>query len=130
MKTEALKAMSLTDIDAYARVLGIDTTGKKTKEEKAELIERARQRVAEVDVLGVPCTVPIRRAHDVRLTRKLGKGSNLSDAEAWDIMRGLLGDEQADRVMDAATDDDGTVDSDAFGYAFWQLVGSQELKNF
>ncbi|MGN0034645.1 MAG: hypothetical protein ACI364_02830 [Coriobacteriales bacterium] len=130
MNTERLKAMSLTDIDGYARVLGLDTTGKKTKEAKVAAIEKARQRVAEVDVLGVTCTVPVRAVHDLGVGRTLRKGGRMTDAEAEELMERLLGDEQFAAVMEAATDDDGVVDSDAFGFGFWQLVNSDDLKNF
>lgn len=130
MKHDALMAMGLDALDGYARVLGIDTTGKGTREEKVTAIEDARQRTADVDVLGVTVTVPIRRAHDRSVAGVLAKGRRITDKDAEKVMRAVLGDGQYGMVVDAATDDDGVVDNDALGFAFWQLFGSEQLKNF
>ena len=41
----------------------------------------------------------------------------------------MLGDEQTAILVDACTDEDGTVDAVALGVAFVRLVTSEELKN-
>lgn len=128
MKRDALLRMSAEQIDAYARVLGIDTTTRKTKEAKADLIDEARQRVAEVDLLGETVSVPIRAMHDQTIVDRIVSAKTERQGRA--LLRDILGDEQWERVLAAATDEDGAVDSDAVNFAYVSLVRSPQLKNF
>ena len=73
--------------------------------------------------------VPIKRIHDKRLSDRINSaGSDDEQAEA--IMRDLLGEEQMSEVEKACTDEDGTVDVDAYGLVLASILTSEELKNF
>lgn len=129
MKRSALLEMTAAEIDRYARAVGVDTSKLRKKEAKADAIEEARARMADVDVLGMACAVPIKRMRDKRVTDLIQK-ERMSDAEVVGLMRSILGDEQYEAVAERATDEDGTVDNDALGTAFAQLTGSEKLKNY
>lgn len=129
MRHEALMAMSETEIDGYARVIGIDVTGKKTVEEKVAEIEARRERTAEIDVLGVTLTVPIKRMRDKRVADIMAKRV-MSDADANKLLDLVLGKEQVKKLVQQATDSDGTVDTDALGFAIATIVTSDALKNY
>lgn len=121
--------MSLEQLDQYGQVCGIDVTGKKTKAQKVALIEERRGRVAEVDVLGITLTVPVRALHDKRVTDILDRGG-MTEADADWLMTALLGEEQYAQLVERCTDDDGVVDVHAVGVAFGTIVSSPELKNY
>lgn len=129
MRHEALMAMSETELDGYARVIGIDVTGKKTVEKKVEEIEARRERTAEIDVLGVTLTVPIKRMRDKRVSDIMAKRV-MSDADANKLLDLVLGKEQINKLVQQATDSDGTVDIDALGFAIASIVTSDSLKNY
>ena len=129
MREEALLEMSAEDIERYGRIIGVDVSGKRTKRQKADAIAEARARTATVCVLGLPCEVPIRRMHDKRVTDLLAKRAR-TDEDYMAVMRAALGDDQYASVMERATDEDGTVDNDALGLAYAQIVESDELKNY
>lgn len=129
MREEALLEMSAEDIERYGRIIGVDVSGKRTKRQKADAIAEARARTATVCVLGLPCEVPIRRMHDKRVTDLLAKRAR-TDEDYMAVMRAALGDDQYASVMERATDEDGTVDNDALGLAYTQIVESDELKNY
>ena len=128
MKREALLRMSETQIDGYARQIGLDVTGCETKEDKADAIEAARERVADICVLGEQVSVPIKRLHDTRANDKIAAVKTSRQARA--ALRDILGKEQAARVEAAATDEDGTVDEDALVFAFASVIRDPALKNF
>lgn len=129
MRHEALTAMSESELDGYARVIGIDVTGKKTVEEKVAEIESRRERTAEIDVLGITLAVPIKRMRDKRVADIMAKRA-MSDADATKLLDLVLGKEQAKKLTQQATDPDGTVDTDALGFALASIVTSEALKNY
>lgn len=129
MNPAYLARMSADELDQYAELIGIDASSLKSAKGKAQLIERRRQRVATVKVCGMALEVPIKRIHDKRLSDRINSaGSDDEQAEA--IMRDLLGDEQMAEVEKACTDEDGTVDVDAYGLVLASILTSEELKNF
>lgn len=129
MNREQMLRMSPAELDGYARAMGFSVRGAKTAEQKAALIEERRGRVAEVQLLGVTVAVPIKRLHDKRVTDLLAKGDR-TDEETERVARMIVGDEQWEAVVAAATEDDGTVDNDALGYAIVALLTSRDLKNY
>lgn len=129
MNREHMLRMSPAELDAYARAMGFSVKGGKTAEQKAALIEQRRAHAAEVTVLGVPVSVPIKRLRDKRVTDLLAKADR-TDEDTERMMRLVVGDEAWDELVAAATEDDGTVDNDALGYAIASVVTSRELKNF
>ena len=129
MKREVLMEMSKDELDEYGKVLGIDVGGKKTVAQKVDAIEKRRERVAEVDALGLTLSVPVKRMHDKRVS-DLASKRPMTDEDATELLRLLLGDEQMARLAERATDDDGTVDADAMGLAMARILGSDDLKNF
>lgn len=129
MKKESLEAMSDTALDGYAKVLGLDVTGKDRAGKLAEIAE-ARERTADVEVLGRTYTVSIKRLHDRKVMSVLEKQTRITDSEAERIMKAILGKDQYRAFVADCTDEDGTVDSDAWGFGFWQLMRDESLKNF
>ena len=129
MRREVLMEMSKSELDEYAKVIGVDVTGKKTVTQKVASIESARERVADIDVLGMSVAIPIKRMHDKRVSDLVAK-KLMSDDDATELMSLLLGDDQMDSLIARATDDDGTVDVDAMGLAIARILGAEELKNF
>lgn len=118
----------MTELDQYARICGIDVTGRKTREEKIEVIEDRRGRVAEVEMLGRVFTVPVRKMHDKRVTDVLA--GKAPDEEVVKVFRELLGEEQHAEVMELCTDEDGVVDGEAYALAMARLVTCEDLKNY
>lgn len=121
--------MSASELDEYGGTLGIEMRPAKTKDDKRRLIERRRGRVAVVRALGIDFEIPVKRAHDGRLSRLMGK-PDMTDADMESAMRLLLGDEQMAELAEACADPDGTVDVDAMALAYVRIVSSDELKNF
>lgn len=129
MRHEVLMEMSIEQIDQYAKVCGIDVTGKRTKEAKIALIEERRARVADIDVLGMTIAVPVRVMHD-KLVVDLLNGGDLDDERAARLLVALVGEDQYETLLDRCTDEDGVVDVEAVCLAFATIVRSPELKNF
>lgn len=129
MRREVLEEMGEEEIDRYMRVLGVDAGAAKSKAAKIIRIERARERTAEIDVLGMTLAVPVKRLHDKRVTDRLN-GQAATDEEMNEVMEALLGAEQRDAVLERCTDEDGTVDLEAYSLALATVVSSDELKNF
>ena len=129
MRHEVLMEMSLEQLDQYGQACGIDVTGKRTRAQKVALIEERRGRVADIEAVGMTLHVPVRRLHDKRVTDLLSRGQ-LSEAEADALMRGLLGDEQFEALIEHCTDEDGVVDVEAVGLAFASVAYGPELKNY
>lgn len=129
MKREYLARMSADELEEYARALGIDLKPAKTKKQKLEMIERRRNRSARVFALGLDFEIPIKRAHDKRVTDLLSRPER-TDEETMEAMTLLLGEEQVKMLIDACTETDGTIDSDALGISFVRILFSEELKNF
>ena len=129
MRHEALLGMTEEEIDGYARSLGVSLDGVEGKAAKVELIERRRERTADVRVLGALVPIPVKRLHDKRMTDRM-RGGAMSDEDFMGLMRDLLGEDGLAEVVDRATDEDGTVDNEALALAYTQVITSDELKNF
>lgn len=129
MKREVLMEMSKSELDEYGKVLGVDVSGKRTVAQKADAIEKRRERVAEVEALGLTLAIPVKRMRDKRVT-DLASKRPMTDADASELLGLLLGGEQMEALADRATDGDGTVDIDAMGLAMARILASDELKNF
>lgn len=129
MRHEALLGMTENEIDDYARSLGVSLDGVEGKAEKVALIERRRERTADVRVLGAVIPIPIKRLHDKRMTDRM-RGGAMDDRTFIDLMGDLLGDDGLAEVIKRATDEDGTVDNEALALAYTQVITSDELKNF
>lgn len=129
MKREVLMEMSKSELDEYGKVLGVDVSGKRTVAHKADAIEKRRERVAEVEALGLTLSIPVKRMRDKRVT-DLASKRPMTDADASELLGLLLGGEQMEALADRATDGDGTVDIDAMGLAMARILASDELKNF
>lgn len=128
MKRDYLEAMSDAEISEYARVLGVVLAPATSREEMVRLIEGKRERHVTVELLGMPFDVPLKAASDQRVSDLLEKPGR-TDAETYEAMRLMLGDTQMATLIDACTDEDGTVDAVALGVAFVRLITSDELKN-
>lgn len=128
MNRECLARMSAEELDAYGVVLGIDMRPAKTESEKAALIEDRRSHEAVVTALGCEFRVAKKRLYDKRASDLLGK-PGMTDAEAEEAISLLLGERQMAQLVEAATDEDGTVDTAALGHAFARILTSEELKN-
>lgn len=129
MRKETLLSLSGAEIDRYAEVLGIDTTKLKAKAAKVERIEKARQRTADIEAMGLTLTVPIKKMHDKRITDRMSVG-RLSDSQLDALMTDLLGEEQVAKVYEHCTDEDGTIDVEAVALVYTTIISSDELKNF
>ena len=84
---------------------------------------------AVLTVLGIAMSIPVKRAHDRRFIDAMNKEDRTTE-ELDGAFCFLLGDEQYASLMEAVTEDDGTQDDDALGYAYNKLLYSAELKNF
>lgn len=129
MNAKYLERMSAKELDEYAQALGIVSKAAKSKQDKISLIERRREKIATVRALGIDFEIPIKRAHDKRVSELLGKDGR-TDAETEEAMRLLLGDEQLEELANACTEDDGTIDVSAMGVAYVRILTSEQLKNF
>lgn len=129
MRAERMRGMTLTELDGYAKAMGISAKAGKTVEDKIAIITGKRERAATLEVLGVQITVTIKAAHDGRVSELLGKSGRTEQdlRRAFELM---LGKEQLDQLRDAATDEDGTFDEQAYSFGLNSILGSDELKNF
>ncbi len=132
MRSEILLEMSPEEVDAYAKLLGVNTTGLKTVRAKVNLIEKRRAKEAEIDVFGLTIRIPIKRAHDKRYVDMYVKGTKdgLTDEEAMEMLLSLIGEDQYQALVDRCTEEDGTIDNDAVTLGVAMIVGADELKNF
>lgn len=129
MNKDYLAMMDEGELEAYAKVLGFTTAAAQTASDKAKLIEQKRGRCAELTVLGIAMSIPVKRAHDRRFIDAMNKEDRTTE-ELDGAFRFLLGDGQYASLMEAVTEDDGTQDDDALVYAYNKLLYSAELKNF
>lgn len=121
--------MDERELEGYAKILGFTTAAADGAEAKADLIEKRREKVADLTILGIAMKVPVKRAHDRRFLDEMSEGTHtMEDLER--SYRFLLGDQQYDELVRAVTDVDGTVDDDALAYAFNAILVDPELKNF
>ena len=129
MNSEYLKRMDANELDEYAKALGFSAKAAKDRSEKLDMIERRREKVATVRALGIDFDIPIKRAHDKRVSDLLSKPER-TDEETEAAMRLLLGDEQLEELTRACTEEDGAIDVMAMGMAYVRILTSKELKNF
>lgn len=127
MNPEYLERMSANELNEYGKALGIDMAPAKTVEEKIKLIEGKRNKQVVIPVLGLELSVPKKRIRDQRITRIIA--DSMTDGEAEEAMTLLLGEDQMAEVVKACTDEDGTIDTIAMGYAFTEVFSSPALKN-
>lgn len=130
MKHEAMMSMSLGQLDQYGKVCGIDVTGMRSREEKVAAIEERRARTADIDVLGMTLSVPVRTLHDKRVVDMVNSPDELSEDEADRLMTMLLGEQQYESLVGHCTDDDGVVDVEAIALALHVILNSDDLKNY
>ena len=86
------------ELEAYAKVLGFTTAAAQTAADKAKLIEQKRGRCAELTVLGIAMSIPVRRAHDRRFIDAMNKEDRTTE-ELDGAFRFLLGDEPLEGVF-------------------------------
>lgn len=127
MNSDYMAKMSAEELDELARFMGVSVVAAKSAESKARMIEERRSRVARVGVLGIEFEIPMKRVRDKRVSDLLDEKTDAATEEA---VRLLVGDGKFDELVAACTDDDGTVDVDAMGYAIAKIVCSDELKNY
>lgn len=128
MNKDAMRNMSAEELDDYGKLLGIITKAANDAEGKAALIERRRAKVAKVRVLGMDLDIPVKVLQDKRVVDCFGDSS--TDESMIRGMELILGADQWQRVIDAATDEDGTVDVKALALAYKQIIYADELKNY
>lgn len=129
MNPRYLRLMSAEEVDEYGRVIGVDTSSVRSADDKARIIEARRERAVTVRAVGVELTVRKKALSDKRVTDLLARGTGRTDAETEELMRLLVGDRQMDELVEACTDEDGTVDNAALALAFVKVMTSNELKN-
>ncbi len=127
MNSDYMAKMSAEELDELARFMGVSIVAAKSAESKARMIEERRSRVARFGVLGIEFEVPMKRVRDKRVSDLLGEKTDAATEEA---VRLLVGDEKFAELVAACTDEDGTVDVDAMGYAIAKIMCSDELKNY
>ncbi len=123
-----LKLMGEEELDRYANAIGISTAAAKTAAQKVALIEKERARSVTVEALGVVLELPAKRVRDQRFSDLMNKDGRTDDdlKEAFAL---LLGESQYAQLVEAATDEDGTVDAIALGFALNSILTSDALKN-
>lgn len=129
MKHEVLVALDTAELKEYARRLGIKVPNGMTKAAIVEMVEERRERSAEIEVLGVTVSVPIKRLHDKRVTDVLNS-RDLTEEQLVEVFDSLVGDEKAKEIVDACTDEDGTLDVDAYAMCINHVIYNDKLKNF
>lgn len=129
MNRENMLRMSERELDAYARSMGFSAHAAKGAEAKADLIDARRNRSVTVSALGVELEVTLKAAHDERFSALIGSATR-TDEDVRRAFRLLLGDEQYEALVAAATDEDGTVDGAALSFGLNQILSSDELKNY
>jgi hypothetical protein len=123
-----LKLMGEEELDRYANAIGISTAAAKTAAQKVALIEKERSRSVTVEALGVVLELPAKRVRDQRFSDLMNK-SDRTDDDLKEAFALLLGESQYAQLVEAATDEDGTVDAIALGFALNSILTSDALKN-
>jgi hypothetical protein len=123
-----LKLMGEEELDRYANAIGISTAAAKTAAQKVALIEKERSRSVTVEALGVVLELPAKRVRDQRFSDLMNK-SDRTDDDLKEAFALLLGEGQYAQLVEAATDEDGTVDAIALGFALNSILTSDALKN-
>lgn len=128
MNKAAMERMSAEELDEYGKLLGIEMRPAKTEAQKIALILTRRERTATVCALGMQFEVPMKALSDKRVTDIL-QSDERTDADVLSVLEVMLGEGQFARLIEAVTDEDGTIDVNALALAFVRIVTSDELKN-
>lgn len=129
MNASAMAKMSAAELDAYAKHLGLNVSAETTVEGKVRAIQRRRERVATIEVLGTELSIPIKNMGDLRFTGIVNNVRRTTD-ELMQAFAMLLGEKQHKELIKAATDEDGVIDEPALSFAYCAILDSSELKNF
>lgn len=129
MNPKYLEKMSASELNEYAKAIGIKKLVGKTRAEKIEYLEKRRHRSATIKVLGVTLNIPIKALHDRRVYEVLDSPTS-TDNDCVETLKLVIGEEQFQELLAACTDEDGTVDSDALAYAYAVILHSPELKKY
>lgn len=121
-------SMSSDELDEYASVIGASVSGMDSIAEKVSAIESRRERTHEISLFGTLFVIPVRNIRDKRF-QDAARGI-LTDGDAEIAARLALGDEQWEKLIVLATDEDGVVDIDALGMAVARILSNPELKNY
>ena len=128
MNKAAMERMSAEELDEYGKLLGIEMRPAKTEAQKIALISTRRERTATVCALGMQFEVPMKALSDKRVTDIL-QADERTDADVLAVLEVMLGESQFAQLIEAVTDEDGTIDVTALALAFVRIVTSDELKN-
>ncbi len=128
MNPKYLDKMSAKELDSYGKCVGVDVRNLKTKEQKAEAIRAERERTVQVVALGIPFEVKKSAVRDKRVTDVFEDPRTAPDDVAK-VMDTVLGNEQYAELVNACTDEDGSVDVDAMTYATVAIINSAQVKN-
>lgn len=128
MKHEYLVQMSDKELDAYGSTLGVDVSGIAEHDAKVDEIETHRGRSATLRIMGLEITVAMKRLHDKRLMDKYA-GKPITNNILEEFITDLIGEDQIQAIQERCTDEDGTIDADAYLTALKLINSSDELKN-
>lgn len=132
MNSEYLKNMSKDELNAYAKYFGAEfgkTVSKLDHDNKVAEIQRKRERIVTLRVLGIDFEIPVKRRMDDEHFGNLFDKQDRSMEDVLAAMKFLLGDEQFAKLVEACTDEDGTGDTTAMAYAVNTILASDKLKN-
>lgn len=128
MRKEILEQMSDAELVDYARTLGIKAGDVHKAKDKVSLIFNRWEREEEITVYGETFKVKAKTLKDKKFV-DLVAAPNATDEQMAEALLILLGEEQVKKLYELCTDEDGTVDINAVGIAFAQIVSSPQLKN-
>lgn len=128
MNRETLERMSAQELEEYGRLVGVITTPADSNDDRIRLIESKREHEVVIHALGLDLRIPKKRMSDMRV-RQLVVKPDADDADAEEALRLVLGEEQMARVVEACTDEDGTIDVNGLGLVYVKVLTSDELKN-
>lgn len=121
-------SMTAAELDEYGAIIGENVSGMVSLAEKISAIESRRERTHEISLLGAVFVIPARNIRDKRFQDAVTDFRVGPNAEIAAHL--ALGDEQWERLVDRATDEDGVVDVDALGMAVARILSNPELKNY
>lgn len=132
MNLENLKRMSASELDEYAKFIGINVDNLKKASSKIEAIERKRNKIVVIKAAGLELEVEAKRIDDKRVTDVLSalNAGTATDEMCQDAMAVLLGEKQMEEVAEACVDADGMYDTTTLAYIFTKIITSNELKKY
>lgn len=129
MRTEALKAMTAEELEDYARAMGFTLKALTDKDDKVDMIQRRRARSVTVPVFGIDLDIEVRRFRSSRFADVI-QSPRRTGEQLIGAFKGLLGDGQFSRLLDACADEDGETDEDALAVAMNRILDCEDLKNY